>query len=292
MVSRRIQQRVRQFVTSIMRPLARLGITPDTLTLLGLLLSCVTAVVIAQGSLLIGGLLVLFAGIFDMFDGALARARNAASAFGAFFDSTLDRYSESIILFGLLWYAMHAQALQNTFSIPWPPGNEQAWMISLIYIAIVGSLMVSYTKARAEGLGLELKTGMLARPERVVILAIGLITGMEIWAVLLLAVFSNVTAVQRIAHIWRVTRQPTQQNVHGQAQAAAGHIDDFPVDGRAGMKEPEEDRASNRQKPVGTSEGMEPLLPSVYTAFRRFTGVYSKSKGNGIDSKSKGRTGP
>jgi CDP-diacylglycerol--glycerol-3-phosphate 3-phosphatidyltransferase len=289
MFSRRIQQRVRQFVTSIMRPLARLGITPNTLTLLGLLLSCITAVVIAQGSLFIGGLLVLFAGIFDMFDGALARAKNAASAFGAFFDSTLDRYSESIILFGLLWYAIHAQALQNSFSIPWPPGNEQAWMICLIYIAVVGSLMVSYAKARAEGLGLECKTGLLARPERVVILAIGLITGMEIWAVLLLAVFSNVTAVERIVYIRRVTRQATRQSVHG--QAAAGHIDDFPVDGHAATKEPEEDRASNRQKPVDTSEGMEPSQ-SVYTAFRRFAGVYSKSKGNGIDSKSKGRTGP
>src|SRR5579864_9049775 len=198
MFSRRIQQRVRQFVTSIMRPLARLGITPNALTLLGLLLSCITAVVIAQGLLFIGGLLVLFAGIFDMFDGALARARNAASTFGAFFDSTLDRYSESIILFGLLWYALHAQALHDSFLIRWPPGNEQPWMISLIYIAVVGSLMVSYAKARAEGLGLELKTGLLARPERVVLLAIGLITGTVIWAMLLLAIFSNVTAVERI----------------------------------------------------------------------------------------------
>jgi CDP-diacylglycerol--glycerol-3-phosphate 3-phosphatidyltransferase len=271
-----------------MRPLARLGITPNTLTLLGLLLSCITAVVIAQGSILIGGLLVLFAGIFDMFDGALARAQNAASAFGAFFDSTLDRYSESIILFGLLWYALHTQALQHSFSIPWPPGNAQAWMISLIYIAVVGSLMVSYAKARAEGLGLELKTGLLARPERVVILAIGLITGTEIWAVLLLAIFSNVTAVQRIVYIRRVTRLATRQNVQG--QAAVGRIEDFPE--HAGTKEPKEDKAFSPQKPAGTSGGMEPSPQSVYTAFRRFTGVYSKSKGNGIDSKSKGRTGP
>src|SRR5579864_8595918 len=204
MFSRRIQQRVRQFVTSIMRPLARLGITPNILTLLGLLLSCITAVIIAQGLLFIGGLLVLFAGIFDMFDGALARARNAASTFGAFFDSTLDRYSESIILFGLLFYALREPGLQDRF---WPFGNEQPWLIVLIYIAVVGSLMVSYAKARAEGLGLECKTGLLARPERVVILAIGLLTGFVIWALVLLAIFSNVTAIERLAYVWRITRQ-------------------------------------------------------------------------------------
>src|SRR5437588_2174509 len=143
MVSRRIQRRVKQFVTLIMRPLARLGITPNTLTVLGLLLSIVTAGVIAQGFLFVGGLLVLFAGIFDMFDGALARAQNAATTFGAFFDSTLDRYSESIILFGLLWYTLNVQSaaeLHNSFLIRWPLGNEQSWMISLIYIAVVGSL--------------------------------------------------------------------------------------------------------------------------------------------------------
>ena len=202
MISRHIQQRVRQLVTSIMRPLAGLGITPNTLTVLGLLLSILTAFIIAQGWLFAGGLLVLFAGIFDMFDGAMARARNAATTFGAFFDSTLDRYSESIILFGLLFYALREPGLQDRF---WPFGNEQPWLIVLIYIAVVGSLMVSYAKARAEGLGLECKTGLLARPERVVILAIGLLTGAVIWALVVLAIFSNVTTVERIVHIWRVT---------------------------------------------------------------------------------------
>src|SRR5437660_9407064 len=189
MFSRHIQQRVRQIVTMIVRPLAGLGVTPNTLTVLGLILSILTAVIVAQGLFLAGGLLVLFAGIFDMFDGALARARNAATTFGAFFDSTLDRYSESIILFGLLWYTLRSPALHESL---WPFQNEQLWMSSLIYIAVVGSLMVSYTKARAEGLGLECKTGLLARPERVVILAIGLLTGTVIWAMLLLAIFSNV----------------------------------------------------------------------------------------------------
>ena len=204
MFSRRIQQRARELVALIMRPLARTGVTPNTLTLLGLLLSILTAVVILQGWLLAGGLLMLFAGIFDMFDGAIARIRNAATTFGAFLDSTLDRYSESIILLGLLYYALQRPGLQDRL---WPFHSEQPWMITLIYIAVVGSLLVSYTKARAEGLGLECRTGLLARPERVVILALGLLTGATIWALILLAFFSNVTAIERIVHIWRITLQ-------------------------------------------------------------------------------------
>ncbi|MGH2479973.1 MAG: CDP-alcohol phosphatidyltransferase family protein, partial [Ktedonobacteraceae bacterium] len=182
MFSRRIQQRARQFVAAIMRPLARLGIDPNVITLLGLLLSVVTAVVIGSGFIRAGGALVLFAGIFDMFDGAMARVCNAATTFGAFLDSTLDRYSESIILGGLLYYALQSPGLHEAV---WPWANEQQWMIMLLFVAAVGSLLVSYAKARAEGLGLECKTGLLARPERVVILAAGLLTGTTIWALLL-----------------------------------------------------------------------------------------------------------
>src|SRR5579883_3576100 len=137
MFSRRIQQRARQFVASIMRPLARLGINPNVVTLLGLLLSIVTASVIASGYVEAGGALVLFAGVFDMFDGAMARVRNAATTFGAFLDSTLDRYSESMILFGLLYYALQHPGLQDSF---WPFPNAQSWMIVFIFIAAVGSI--------------------------------------------------------------------------------------------------------------------------------------------------------
>src|SRR2546423_10382865 len=199
MFSTRIQQRARELVALIIRPLAQTGVTPNTLTLLGLLLSIITAALISQGWLLAGGLLMLFAGIFDMFDGAIARIRNAATTFGAFFDSTLDRYSESIILFGLLFFAVQKPVIQDRF---WPFQYEQSWMILLVFIAAVGSFMVSYAKARAEGLGLECKTGLLARPERVVILAIGLLTGAVIWALIILAIFSNVTAIERIVHVW------------------------------------------------------------------------------------------
>src|SRR5436305_1528718 len=212
MFSRRIQQRARHLVALLIRPLARLGVTPNTLTVIGLLISILTAVVIAQGYLVAGGLLVLFAGIFDMFDGAMARFLNTATTFGAFFDSTLDRYSESIILFGMLVYALQRPDLHDIF---WPFAHEQLWMIAVIFIAVVGSLMVSYTKARAEGLGLECKTGLLARPERVVLLAIGLLSGTSIWALALLAIFSQVTAIERVVYVWRITSHAAQPSKAG-----------------------------------------------------------------------------
>jgi len=185
-------------------------------------------VVIAQGYLVAGGLLVLFAGIFDMFDGAMARFLNTATTFGAFFDSTLDRYSESIILFGMLVYALQRPDLHDIF---WPFAHEQLWMIAVIFIAVVGSLMVSYTKARAEGLGLECKTGLLARPERVVLLAIGLLSGTSIWALALLAIFSQVTAIERVVYVWRITSHAAQPSKAGS----------LPVDILAEAKDTNED---------------------------------------------------
>ena len=253
MFSRRIQQRVRYLVTLIIKPLSGLGITPNMLTVIGLLLSGLTAIVIAQGYISIGGWLVLFAGIFDMFDGAMARVRNAATTFGAFLDSTLDRYSEGIILFGLLYYALQHPGLQDPL---WPMPHEQTWMITFVYIALLGSLMVSYTKARAEGLGLECKTGLLARPERVILLAIGLLTNTGIWALALLAVFSNVTAVDRIFSIWRATRQ-----LVGKQEVASITI-------------AQHTGTDNRQLPdmVGTNETREPDVRPVPTIVPPFSG--------------------
>ena len=256
MFSRHIQQRVRQFMTMIIRPLVGLGVTPNTLTVVGLVLSILTASIIAQGLFLAGGLLVLFAGIFDMFDGALARALNASTTFGAFFDSTLDRYSESIILFGLLYHALQTPAMQDRF---WPFRYEQSWTITLIFIAVVGSLMVSYAKARAEGLGIECKTGLLARPERVVILAIGLLTGAVIWALVLLAVFSNVTAVERIVYVWRATRQPVAIT-EARSFSSDGHVNEI------------DSSSIHRQLPVETNEGRESSVPSIHTVIPPFNG--------------------
>ncbi len=283
MFSTRIQQRARELVALIMRPLARTGVTPNTLTLLGLLLSILTAAVILQGWLLAGGLLMLFAGIFDMFDGAIARIRNAATTFGAFLDSTLDRYSESIILFGLLYYALQRPGLQDRL---WPFHSEQPWMITLIYIAVVGSLLVSYTKARAEGLGLECRTGLLARPERVVILALGLLTGATIWALILLAFFSNVTAIERIVHIWRITlHQPVTTSelvgVHGGVELASTRV---PAKGTLTIHESTQTEASN---------GLESAPIPLANAGNREDGSYrAEGEKQDIDSSASNRHSP
>jgi CDP-diacylglycerol--glycerol-3-phosphate 3-phosphatidyltransferase len=174
--------------------LGRLGITPNMVTLVGLLLTIGVAAVLANGSLFLGGWLLIAAGLFDLFDGALARATNQSSRFGAFFDSIIDRYSEAVIFLGLLIHYQRAA------------GPQTLTAISLVYCAIIGSVMVSYARARAEGLDFECETGWLGRPERITILCIGLILNWLIVALWVLAIFTNITAIQRIFHVWKAER--------------------------------------------------------------------------------------
>jgi|SRR5579859_642990 len=208
MIGTRVQQFMRRLVEQVMRPLARTGLTPNMLTLIGLLLTIFTAGVIAFNHLRLGGVLVLCSGIFDMFDGAMARVSQKSSRFGAFFDSTLDRYAEGILLLGVIIYAqLHLSQQRIIGSI-----TTQNLVIWLTYLAALSSLMISYARARAEGLGLECKIGLLARPERVILLAAGLLIGGQpglLWTMLVLAVLTTVTAIQRIIHIWWITR-PTK----------------------------------------------------------------------------------
>jgi CDP-diacylglycerol--glycerol-3-phosphate 3-phosphatidyltransferase len=190
------QKRAREFAERLVRPLAALGLTPNMATLLGFLFSCVTAAVLAMGNLRVGAVMVLLAGAFDMVDGALARVRNQKTTFGAFFDSTLDRYSEAVVLLGLIVFALTAPTLP-----------QRNWIVALAYVAGIGSLMVSYTRARAEGLGLDAKSGLLARPERVILLAAGLLIGGQdwlLWTLLILAAASVLTSIQRIVAVRRV----------------------------------------------------------------------------------------
>lgn len=190
----RIQQTARRIAEMVVRPLAAIGVTPNMATLIGLILNTITAVILATGALRLGGAMLLFAGLFDMVDGALARVRNQKTTFGAFFDSTLDRYSEGIVFLGIILYV-------NSL----PASTEKTWTLALTYLAALGSLMVSYARARAEGLGLEMKSGLMARPERVLVLAAGLILGADqwlVWTLLVLAVTSVFTSVQRIVVVW------------------------------------------------------------------------------------------
>ena len=168
------------------------GVTPNGLTLIGFFLTVVAALLLAIGSFLAGGLVLLIAAIFDMLDGHLARATGTSTKFGAFFDSTIDRYSESVILIALIYYYSAAS------SRPMEP--------VLIGVTLVGSLMVSYTRARAESLGIECKVGILQRPERIILLIVGLLTGWMTPVLWLLAILTNATAVQRIYDVYRQTK--------------------------------------------------------------------------------------
>ena len=180
-------------VDAIARVFVKLGFSPSGLTVMGVLLAGVAAALISQGMLAAGGIMVLVAGVFDMFDGAVARMTDRATKFGAFFDSVMDRVSEAIVLLGLLWFYIE-------------DGEQLGAM--LVYMAIVGSTMVSYARARAEGLGIECKGGLMQRPERVASLGIGIIIG-QWWepAVLIvlgvIAVLTVVTTVQRVVETAR-----------------------------------------------------------------------------------------
>ena len=192
MINKELQDRFRRLANMVVAPLAASRVTPNMLTVVGLLLSMLTGAVIGLGAITLGGALLLCAGIFDMFDGALARVTGKASVFGAFFDSTLDRIAEAAIGLGLLWYySAHHNPLGTV----------------LLYLVIVGSLMISYARARAEGLKLECKVGLMARPERVIVLGIGLLLGptVTVWALVLLAITTWSTVVQRIVHVWHET---------------------------------------------------------------------------------------
>jgi CDP-diacylglycerol--glycerol-3-phosphate 3-phosphatidyltransferase len=191
------QAQVRRLSMRLIQPVARSRISPNTLTIIGLLLNVVTAVVIGEGFLFAAGVLLLLAGVFDMADGALARVKNAASEFGDFLDATLDRLAEASVGLGLLWHALVKQ---------------DDLQVGLIYAVVLGSVMISYARARAEVLKLDCEVGIMARPERIVILAIGLILAQAtretaltvILAVLCLSTYY--TVAQRIVHVYRVTK--------------------------------------------------------------------------------------
>jgi CDP-diacylglycerol--glycerol-3-phosphate 3-phosphatidyltransferase len=189
MISERIGNLVRAKLLAIGRVLANLGFTPNMLTVIGVILNAVVAVVIGTGHPVLGGILLMVASAFDMLDGAVARATGLTSDFGGFLDSTLDRYSESLVFAGVLVYMLDT--------------DDARTGAILTFVSAVGALLISYARARAEAAGYKASVGLLARPERVILLAAGLILSQAIWALWALAIATHVTAVTRILHVWR-----------------------------------------------------------------------------------------
>lgn len=183
---------LKSFATLALRPITqffiRVGFRPDWLTLIGLLLNVVATAAFAMAQLQWGAAIMLFAGLCDILDGQVAREGRSETKFGALLDSTTDRYSEIFVYFGIGAYLVRAGE----------------WLVSgILFFALTGSLMVSYVRARAEGLGEDCKVGFMQRPERLVALAIGGLIGHEglVFVLVVLAVTTNYTVVERLAYI-------------------------------------------------------------------------------------------
>ena len=200
-----LQKIIYVIINPVIKGMIKIGFTPNLVTTTGFVLNLVAAGMFlyaanefTDSTAIVGwsGGVILFAGLFDMMDGRLARMGNMSSKFGALWDSTLDRYSELFTLFGVAMYLI-----------------LNGWIISGIvtFFAMVGSVMVSYVRARAEGLGIECKVGLMQRPERVVLTSLGaILCGIfgNIWflvvPIIIIAILVNITAFWRIGHCYKV----------------------------------------------------------------------------------------
>lgn len=210
-----LQQLIYKIINPFIRGMIKVGITPNFITTTGFILNVVAAGMFVYAGMnsegedlsMIGwaGGMVLFAGLFDMMDGRLARLGNMSSKFGALYDSVLDRYSELVTLFGISAYL----AMKDYYLY-----------VIIAFVALMGSLMVSYVRARAEGLGIECKVGFMQRPERVVLTSLGAlfcgifsdVTAFDPILILVVplavvAVFANITAFVRVRHCYKVMKE-------------------------------------------------------------------------------------
>jgi CDP-diacylglycerol---glycerol-3-phosphate 3-phosphatidyltransferase len=184
---------IQQGITTPIVPLiSKLKLTPDAMTIIGVILNLAAAVVIGFGHVFIGGIVFLLAGLFDMLDGALARYMGKTSKFGALFDSTSDRITEAALFLSFIFI---------TGVGVWP--FNVTWELVLIFLALTGSFLTSYIRARAEGLNINCTVGIFTRPERVIVLALGLLFNLVFIALAIVVVLSFITAGQRFIHVWR-----------------------------------------------------------------------------------------
>lgn len=183
-----IRGTIASYITNpVVRILSKTKLKPNTLTFIELAISICVAYAIVTGYFLLGGVLVLVSGLFDLLDGALARFTKQSTKFGAILDSAVDRLSEAAIFCGLLiWYL---------------PKEGATLEIVAIFAALIGSFLVSYIRARAEGLGLECRVGLFTRAERVIVLAVGLLVNQVFIALWVLVVFVYITVAQRLLYL-------------------------------------------------------------------------------------------
>ena len=212
-----LQKVIYVIINPFIRLMIRIGVTPNLITTIGLIGNLVATWFFIEAAQHInepsafcwiswGGGIILFAGLFDMMDGRLARMGNMSSTFGALWDSPLDRYSELITLFGICLIFLKAD-------------ESWFWMGIITFAAMVGSVMVSYVRARAEGLHIECKVGLMQRPERVVVTAaVAIISGCtaNLWwlagGMILIAALANITAFWRIAHCYKELKKRDKSN--------------------------------------------------------------------------------
>ncbi len=181
-----------KIIMALVRLLALWRINPNVLTFLGLVINGIAAVLLARGKFLAAGLVMMTAGLFDMVDGRVARETNRVTAFGGFFDSVIDRYSDLVLLMGLLVYYASI---------------DRFFYIVLTAVVMTGSVMVSYVRARAECVIPKCKVGFMERPERLVLLIIGALFNRMAPVLWVIAVLANITVIHRMIYTWHETKR-------------------------------------------------------------------------------------
>jgi len=195
MLSDTIGRGGKYILDKIVKVLTLIRINPNILTFIGVLISLWAAFEFGYGSLFKGGLIIILAGLFDMLDGEVARVSRSETRFGAFYDSVIDRYSDVIILQGLLVYYARQQMLGY---------------VVLVGVVIMGAVLTSYTRARAESLIPTCKVGFMERPERIVLLIIGGLSNRMEAVLWILAILGNWTVINRIYYTWKELPKPKQ----------------------------------------------------------------------------------
>jgi CDP-diacylglycerol--glycerol-3-phosphate 3-phosphatidyltransferase len=185
------KERLRGVADPVAHLLLRVHVRPNQLTVLGLGVSLVAANAFFHGQLRLAACLLAVAGLFDFFDGSLARLAGSESAFGAFLDSVVDRYSDLVVLLGIVLFYERMDATAEVF---------------FTMATLVGTIMVSYTKARAQSIGVRCEIGLMERPERMIVLIAGSVFNLLTAAIIALAILTNLTALHRILYVRRAAR--------------------------------------------------------------------------------------